>query len=225
MRQGWQPSLELEKLGKVRFCLASPLSRRAPRMIMEDYDSLGLPETAAGGVDRLPKGGVEPWRKALRELGNRIRQPELRDQLAAIAGLRLRFTGADQPERLAALERLVEKLERLTTEYEHVLGELEIVRHKLERARREAEAAVARALSAVDRLVHTLEADGPVRDSMSDIEEALRADAGPGLSRLLELVKQIAELLSGRSRIETEIADCLRDVASQCNEEPQKRTI
>jgi hypothetical protein len=174
-----QSSLELETLGKVRFCLASPLSRRAPRMIMEDYESLALPETAVGRVDRPPKGGVEPWRKALLELGNRIRQPELRDQFVAIAGLRLRFIGDDQPERLAALERLV----------------------------------------------HRLEADGPARDSRSDIEEALRADAGPGLSRLLELVKQIAELFSGRSRIEAEIADCLRDIASECNGEPQKRTI
>ena len=84
-----QPSLEFETLGKVRFCMASPVSRRAPRMILEDLDSLGLPEKAAGGVDHLPKGGVEPWRKTLLELGNRIRQPELRDQLAAInRGLR-----------------------------------------------------------------------------------------------------------------------------------------
>ena len=115
----------------------------------------------------------------------------------------------------------MEKLERLTTEYEHVLGELEIMRHKLERARREAEATVARALSAVDRLVHKLEADGPARDSRSDIEEALRADAGPGLSRLLELVKQIAELLSGRSRIEAEIADCVREMTAQCHSDPK----
>jgi hypothetical protein len=119
----------------------------------------------------------------------------------------------------------VEKLERLMTEYEQVLGELEIMRHKLDRARREAEATVARALSAVDRLVVKLEADAPARDSKSDIEEALRADAGPGLSRLLELVKQIAQLMSDRGRIEAEIADCLRDIASQCNQEPQKRTI
>jgi len=191
-------------------------------MILEDLDSLGLPEKAAGGVDRTPKGGVEPWRKTLLELGNRIRQPELRDQLVAI-NRGLRFIGA--PERLAALERLVETLERLTTEYEHALGELEIVRHKLDRARREAEAKVARALSAVDRLVHKLEADAPARDSRSDIEEALRADAGPGLSRLFELVKQIAQLMSDRGRIEAEIADCLREIAAEGHPGPQPRTI